>query len=300
MQEIKLQQNKDLKLVLALGFFDCVHRGHRALLERGREIATKNGLSFCVSTFSNNPYKIFNPDSKVINTYSERIELFEKAGADYILPFIFDKKFKSIRAIEFLDMLTDCFDIKYIVCGYDYLFGYKGEGDIGFLQSYCAKKKIDVAVLEPFLVDSLRVSSTIIKDLVDSGDVQEVEKLLGHPFFMSGNVVHGRGKGREFNFPTANLEFKKSKMLPKYGVYKTRVIIDDNAYIAITNVGSKPTFTDFVPTVESHIIDFDDDIYQKHIKVEFLEYLRPIIKFESVEDLANQIESDKTAVKMSI
>lgn len=300
MQELKIQQNKDIKLVLALGFFDCVHRGHKTLLDMGRDIAFKNDLSFCVSTFSNNPYKMFNPDSKVINTYAERLELFEKSGADYVLPFIFDKKFKHIRAKEFLDMLTESFDIKYIVCGYDYLFGYKGEGDTEFLESYCIQKGIEVVILEPFLIDNLRVSSTIIKDLLDSGDMRQIEKLLDHPYFMNGNVVCGRGQGRKFNFPTANIEFKKSKMLPKFGVYKTRVTIGEKSYIAVTNVGTKPTFTDFIPTVESHIIDFDEDIYQKHIKVEFLEFLRPIIKFESVSQLAKQIESDKTVVKMSM
>jgi len=293
MNELTLNSNYKKPLVIGLGFFDCVHAGHRALIKEVMDYAKKHRVEPCVTTFSNNPYHMFNPDSKVVNTYLERISILESIGIKNILPFVFDAEFKKIAPTVFLDMLFNVFNIKGIVCGYDYLFGFKGAGDAEYLKQYCCARGVYIKIIEPVLLDGERVSSTIIKEFLQNGEIEKAGRFLSAPFFMRGTVSEGIGRGRTFGFPTANLSFKKSKLVPQDGVYQTKTELNGKKiYRSVTNVGAKPTFSDSSRGVETFIDGVEENLYGKEIKIEFLKRLRGIEKFDSAQQLAEQIKKD--------
>lgn len=291
MQEITLN-DKVGDIVLALGFFDCVHKGHKKLLDIVAKNAKELNASSCVFTFSNNPFNTLNKSYSLINTYGERKKIFKDLGLDYVLPFVFDKDTQNTDPTKFLDNLTNNLAIKCIVCGYDYAFGKNGAGNTELLASYCKKNNIKLVIMDKFLIDNKRVSSTAIKEQLVLGNVKNASKLLGDNYFIDGTVVAGRGDGSKYRFPTANLKFDNSKLLVKSGVYKTIITIGSSEYRAVTNVGQKPTFDDYSLTIESLLADFNDDIYGCSITVEFVDFIRDIVKFSSPEQLFNQIQDD--------
>ena len=292
MIELSVQSKFDAPLVIGLGFFDCLHAGHRRILFEVVKIAAELQSIPCLSTFSNNPYRMFNSDARVINTYSERTALFELNGITHILPFVFDSEFKRVSKDSFLDALFNAFNIRALVCGYDYLFGYKGEGDAEYLKQYAKARGAAVVVVEPVILDGVRVSSTGIKELLEEGEIERANRYLVSPFFMRGIVARGHGKGATINFPTANLLLKKSKLLPPDGVYKTRTTINDKVYPSATHIGPRPTFAECSRSVETHIEGIFGELYGQEITVEFLKKLRNIKKFSSLNALANQICKD--------
>ncbi len=292
MREIENFDKIEEKTVLGMGFFDSVHIGHRALIERVKDIARRLNAKSAVITFSNNPYKLFNSDAKLIYTYKERCSLFEELDVDYVIPFRFDRFFKRKTKDEFLSELFDRFNIAGIVCGYDYMFGSGGNGDAEYLKKICSEKNISVDVIDPVLHNGERVSSTLIKETLLAGNIKKANELLTVPYFMSGEIVHGRGVGRLYGFPTANLKFSGNKMLIKSGVYATKAIYDGTERKSVTNVGTKPTFGEPFLSVETLIKDEKADLYGKQIKLEFVDFLRDIKKFSSPQELADRILKD--------
>ncbi|MDE6401690.1 MAG: adenylyltransferase/cytidyltransferase family protein, partial [Clostridiales bacterium] len=224
------------EVCLALGYFDSVHLGHRNLINVAREYAHKNGIGCAVATFSNNAYKLFNFDGKQVYTYAERCELL-KDLCDYILPMRFDARLKNYNAEQFLNLLTTRHNIKALVCGYDYSFGAGAKGDSRVLKEYCDKRGIDCMIVPKYEADGERISTTIVKDLLVSGKIEDVNTLLGAPFMLRGRVVRGRGAGRMFDNPTANIKFSSGKMLPANGVYGTTCSIEGKVYDCETNIG---------------------------------------------------------------
>lgn len=292
MTELSLFQKFNKPVCLALGFFDSVHLGHRGLIERTKELANKLGAEPVVVTFNNNAYKQFNPDAKLIYTYNERLLLLSECGIEYVLPLHFDKEFKNKSKDEFLNSLADCFNISAFICGYDYLFGSNGEGDTAYLTQYAAKCHSMCDIVQPILVDNVRVSSSMIKNLLLDGKIDEANNFLGSSFFMNGEVIEGRGVGHLFGFPTANLSFFKDKLLIKNGVYLTNCFVDGVKYKSVTNVGSKPTFNEMSVSVESMLDECSANLYGKTMRVEFLKFLRPIKKFDTPQELYYQVQSD--------
>ncbi|MCL2062581.1 MAG: bifunctional riboflavin kinase/FAD synthetase [Firmicutes bacterium] len=292
MIELSLEQKFKKPLVLGLGFFDCVHTGHRKLIESVVDYARNNACTAAITTFSNNPYRLFNPDAKVINLYAERLSVFKSLGLSAVLPFVFNADFKKMDKKDFLDALFSAFKIKALICGYDYLFGFKGAGDTEFLTQYCIKRKAEVLIIPPVAAFGERVSSTAIKGYIEQGDIERANNLLGAPFFADGTVTKGSGRGRSLGFPTANAVFKKSKLLPPDGVYQTQAFLDGKTYPSVTHIGKKPTFSDAAHSVETYLQGFNDDAYGKQIKIEFYKRLRGIEKFDSAEALADQIKKD--------
>lgn len=292
MREIENFDKIEEKTVLGMGFFDSVHIGHRALIERVKDIARRLNAKSAVITFSNNPYKQFNSDAKLIYTYRERCSLLEALDVDYVIPFRFDRFFKRKTKDEFLSELFDRFNIAGIVCGYDYMFGSGGNGDAEYLKKICSEKNISVDVIDPVLHNGERVSSTLIKETLLAGNIKKANELLTVPYFMSGEIVHGRGVGRLYGFPTANLKFSGNKMLIKSGVYATKAIYDGTERKSVTNVGTKPTFGEPFLSVETLIKDEKADLYGKQIKLEFVDFLRDIKKFSSPQELADRILKD--------
>ena len=279
------------EVCLALGYFDSVHLGHRKLIEITREYATAHNLGCAVATFCNNAYKLFNSEDKQVYTYVERCDLLD-GMCDYILPMRFDSRLKNHSAESFLHHLFARHNIKAVVCGYDYLFGAGANGDAKFLQDYSAAHGVECIVMPQFELDGKRVSTTTVKSLLSAGKIEKANEFLGAPFMLSGKVVHGRGAGRMFDIPTANIKFNSSKLLPAEGVYGTVCEIDGKKYYGATNIGARPTFGLTKMTVETMLADFNDNIYDKDVKIYFHKHLRGVKKFETPAQLSRQVHKD--------
>ncbi len=282
---------KNQKLGLALGFFDCVHFGHREILDAVKVYCRNEQAVRSVFTFSNDMLK---EGVKQIYSSLEREMLFEReCGMEFVISLPFDEKMKNTDKKDFLDGLVSRYNIGAFICGYDYTFGRGGEGNVEYLREYCESHGITPVIVPPVKSsDGITVSTTRIKQYLSSGDIIKANELLVTPYFIRGKVVKGRGEGHLFGIPTANLAVDDSKFLPKRGVYATKVDIEGKEYKAVTNVGDKPTFGDGTVTVESLIGEFSGDIYGKTITVSFVRYLRDIQKFVSPEELAQTIHND--------
>lgn len=279
-------------LVMGLGFFDSVHYGHRRIIERVHGLAAARGAESALFTFSNNAYKQFNGDAKVIYTFSERKKILARLGIDCLVNARFDKTFKDTDKTAFLDALTSRFAICGFVCGYDYLFGAGGEGDTEYLSAYCRKKGIALEVVDPVELDGERVSSTDIKQYLVRGELEKANRFLVEPFFMCGSVVKGRGEGGKYGFPTANMIVPPSKLIVKHGVYGTVTVLDGQALRSVTNVGYKPTFDDMSLSVETFIAGEPGELYGKEITVRFMRYIRETARFSNPASLGEQIHKD--------
>lgn len=279
------------EVCLALGYFDSVHLGHRNLIAVAKSYGESHGVGCAVATFSNNAYKLFNASGAQVYTYKERCELLTGL-CDYVLPMRFDTRFKNQTAEQFLDMLVSKHKIKAMVCGYDYLFGAGAKGDAQLLQSYCAEHGIDCTVVPKFELDGERVSTTEVKAMLEHGDIEKANTFLGSPYMISGRVVRGRGAGRMFDIPTANIKVAPSKLLPKCGVYGATCEVDGKIFDCAVNIGGRPTFGLTKPVVEAMLKDFNDNIYDKEVRLHLYKMLRPVTKFETPVELSKQVHRD--------
>lgn len=282
--------NNEIKPILeplccAIGNFDGVHLGHQKLINESR----LHGYKSAVLTFNPHP-SIF---LKKINNYPLLTPLLMKEkiisglGIDYLIILEMNDEVLKYSKERFMDLL-DSLNIKSIVCGYDFTFGYKALGNISDL-----KERFKVFEISKYTIDDIRVSSTYIKELLSSGNIKEANHLLGHDYSIIGNVTYGRKKGRLIGFPTANL-YHDGYYLPKNGVYFVTVKYKDNEYLGMCNIGHNPTFNFQANlSVEVHIFDFDLNIYDDIIWVSFKEKIRDEKKFSSVLELKNQLEEDK-------
>lgn len=276
---------------MALGFFDSVHFAHREILRGVKEYSKACGVEPAVFTFSDNPH-LTADDPHLVYTYDERIELFSECGIDIIVSALPDKALLNSSAEWFLSTLFDNINVKRVFCGYDYRFGKSRKGDVDLLKRYAEMRSIGVTIIDKIENNHERISTTLIKSLISRGEIPRANELLGRNFTATGQVVHGRGEGHLYNFPTANTVFPSCKLLPMCGVYATVAHIDGKSYDAASNVGEKPTFKDSVVSVETMISDFDGDLYGKTIRLEFIRYLRDIKRFDSPEQLSRQIHED--------
>ena len=281
--------NKQPEIALALGFFDCVHRGHRSVLTMCQQAAKKHLCETAVFTFKDD---IGKSSGKQIYTYEERLKLFSECGFDNVVAYPFDEKVKNMEPIEFLDDLCSKYNIGVFVCGSDYTFGKDGKGDLELLRQYSILHGIIVIVAIPAYWYTERISSTLIKGLLANGKVGTANMMLGKNYFLTGTVVSGRGEGHFYGIPTANVKIPDDKFLPKHGVYACKFTVGDKEYRAVTNLGEKPTFGDYSITIEALIGGFDEDIYGKEVTITFYEYLRGIEKFDSPNELADQVKKE--------
>ncbi len=286
-----IELTTDTEVCLALGYFDSVHLGHRKLIAAAERYAASHGLSCAVATFTNNAYKIFNSQDKTVYTYAERCSLLDGL-CDFVLPMRFDVRMKNVEAVDFLDKLFSTYKIRAAVCGYDYLFGAGAKGDAELLKSYCYAHGVDCIVFDKFELNGERVSTTKIKELLKAGNVELAEQYLGAPFMLRGKVVHGRGAGRMFDIPTANIKFSADKLLPAAGVYGTTCVVNGTKYRGATNIGARPTFGLSKTVVETMIDGFNENIYDEEITLYFHKYLRPVKKFETLSELSAQVHND--------
>lgn len=295
---IKFGEKVNQNLALALGFFDSVHLGHQKIITSAKEYARKNDCLCAVFTFENNPFLQLNENTRLVFTLRERLHRLNNLGVDMVILQNFDQNFMSLEKTAFLKALVENYNIKSIFCGPDYRFGAGGAGDINFLSNWLKSYKIDCNIIDFVEKDGRKVSSTDIRKFLQLGDLKKANELLGEPYFLIGRVLHGRGEGKQLGVPTINFKNNHDKVLPKDGVYVTQANIEDKIYPAVTNLGIKPTYDDFCENVESHIINFKGNLYDKDIKLSFLQRIRDIQKFEDKELLKQQIQKDiKAAIE---
>ena len=298
MKIIPYNQKTHTPLVMCLGAFDSVHLGHKSLIQRAHQLKNKYNASVAVFTFnSENSNFSFKQNGEVF-TFDERLERLEKMLVDEVYVANISKEFASISPIDFLSELADNRSIRAFICGKDFKFGKNAEGNVELLKQFCEEKNIVLEVCD-FITDSTgnKIATTTIKDYLLNGNVKAVNELLGDKYFITGEVVKGRMVGRTLGFPTANICFKQNKMPIKSGVYLTEVILNGNRYGAITNVGNAPTFNDESFLIECHIKGFNGDLYGKKLTVYFNDYIRPITKFSSKDELINQLNNDLKVIK---
>ena len=285
------------ELAIALGFFDSVHIGHRAVIGKAIQYAIDNNIKSAVITYSNNPFVALGKYQKLIFTFEERLEKFEKLGVDIVIAQEFDQAYMQKDKSVFMDELINAYNIKYAVCGQDYRFGKGGQGDVKYLQNYFQKRNVKFEILDFIKENNLKVSSSSIRKLIEAGEMKKAQKLLGEPFSVMGVVTSGKGYGKSLGIPTVNINFQCDKVRPRQGVYITKTMFDGQSFLSITNVGAKPTFSDSQENIETHILDYDGDLYNRKIKIEFYDFLRPVKSFQTKKELISQIKSDIKAAK---
>lgn len=282
--------------VVTIGKFDGLHRGHKILCENLFAME-KDGLTSVAISFVDPPSNIVDDSKdKKIMTNDERLLLFKESGISVFIECPFDEKLMKTEPEDFINMLIDRINMKSLVVGSDFRFGYKGAGDVELLRRLSEEKGFSLKVIEKLKEDNVDISSTRIRDEIKNGNITKANQLMGRNYFIYGEVIHGRQIGKKLDFPTINIRPSKEKLIPANGVYISVVIIDNHIYQGITNVGTRPTFDDGnALSIETHIIDFDYDIYGKEVKVVFLEKIRDEIRFNSMFELRNQLMKDKNA-----
>lgn len=285
---------------IGLGNFDGLHIGHASLIKKLVDECHSQNLTSVIYTFTKHPEnilrkKLFTPQ---ITTTKKKIELLDEFNVDYLYLAEFDEKFSRMQPEEFIKrILVDMFGIKLAVVGYDYRFGFEGSGDVALLEHYGEKYHFDVIVVPPVYLDSEVVSSTSIRKLLSYGYVDKVSKFLGRPYSIQGLVIKGRNVGTKIGFPTANLMPEKYLIIPRSGVYITQISINGKLYNSLTNIGKNPTFKLKRVSVETHILDLSQDIYNETVEVFFHKRIRGEKKFDSLIELTKQINQDILAAR---
>lgn len=280
---------------VALGNFDGVHRGHQELIRRTVETAKALGFASAVFTFSNHPKNVLSGKPLVKNILhpDEKAAILMEMGVDYLFSFDFTKDIMMMPPMVFLEeLLIRRFCMKEAVCGFNYRFGYSAQGTPEFLAEQSQRFGYRVQVVPPFCVDGEVVSSTLVRDLIACGRVDECARFLGRFYSVRGRVVVGNRIGRKIGFPTLNCTVDETMATPSNGVYVTNCIYDGKKYASVTNVGRKPTIGQYQKNIETHLFGFDEEIYGEEIHVEFIKKLRDEYKFSSVEELSAQIARD--------
>lgn len=281
--------------VIALGNFDGIHKGHQQLISKTVEISRGMGISSVIFTFKNHPLNEIAGKTvvKCIMDAHEKAIVAERLGIDYMANIRFNRFIMMLEPEEFVKrILVRDLKCKHAVCGFNYSFGYKGEGTPEMLVEFGKKYGFDVTVIPEFKIYDQTVSSTFIRGLLEQGDMLSYSKFTGRTYKIAGYVMHGQHVGRTMGFPTANLNLSPDMALPLNGVYITNIWLGDRLYPSVTNIGNKPTVGEFDKNAETHIFDYNEDIYGERVIVEFIEMLRPEMKFGSLEELAKQIDQD--------
>ncbi len=285
---------------VALGNFDGVHIGHRQLIQSAVTKAKEKGLAGAVFTFSNHTRNLI-PGAKPVKNivYREEKEtLIEELGVDYYFSVPFTPEIMQMSPEDFVRVfLCESLNAKEVFCGFNYHFGFKGAGDTKLLRILGAKYGFHVNEVKAVSIDGDVVSSTLIRNMIMAGEMEDVAKYLGRNYDIGGEVVVGNRLGRKIGFPTSNIMIDESMVTPPNGVYVTYCIYNGVKYPSVTNVGIKPTVGAFQKNMETHIFNFDKELYGKQIKVEFIKKTRDEVKFRSIEALSDQIARDCNEAK---
>lgn len=288
------------KTIYALGFFDGVHIGHAALLRFCRALAEEKKCRCGVVTFTSHPDTLVAGNTpRLINTYADRERLLkERFSMDTVISLPFDEQMRQMPWQDFLQMLVSRYGAAGFVCGEDFRFGRQGLGNGESLAGFCRERDLPWAVVPEQTLDGLRVSSTYIRSQIACGDMETAVRFLGHPHILTGRVIHGQQLGRRLGIPTANLRLPEELVVPRFGVYICRAIVEGKAYPAVTNIGSRPTVGGQGITVEPWILDYEGDLYGEEITLESYRFLRPEQKFPSLEALTEEIHRNAQQVRI--
>ncbi|MEW9077797.1 bifunctional riboflavin kinase/FAD synthetase [Terrisporobacter glycolicus] len=282
------------KSVVTIGKFDGIHKGHEVLIEKTVDYSKQEQLTSIVFTFKNSPISYFsNIITREIITEVEKMNKLKLLGVDVVVDIPFNKDMAEISAEDFVkQILVDKLGAKKLIIGHDFAFARKREGTPPILKILGKKYGFDVEVIEPVVINNIRVSSTHVKDLIYAGRVGEIKNYLGRNYTIEGTVIHAKQLGRTLGFPTANLRLQENLIIPKRGIYATKVYIGNEVYVGATNIGYNPTVDGEKMSVETNILEFDKDIYGKTIKLEFLERIRDEKKFKDLNELKIQLKMD--------
>ena len=286
----------EIRRAIALGFFDGVHIGHGALLRKTTERARELGITPSVLTFDVHPDKVvFGKDVPLINSALSREEIIRRCyGIDDVIFIHFNKHMMHMPWQDFADTLIRELGVAWIVVGHDFCFGYRGEGTAEKLKAYCEDKGFGCDIIQAVTLDGRIVSSTYIRTLIADGDMEQAARYLGHPHTLQDTVHSGYHLGTKLGAPTINMSFPEGVIVPRHGVYAARVFLEDgSSHIAVANIGVRPTVSDGRRVnVESHLLEFNGNLYGRQARVEFYKFLRSEKKFDDFEALSTQIRSD--------
>ncbi len=281
---------------VTIGTYDGVHRGHQAILIPMIQAAHAAGSPAVVVTFFPHPVVVLRgiEEPVYLTTPDERARLLGELGVDVVLTLTFDRALAALSAQEFMRTLSERMGLQQLWVGNDFALGRNRQGDIPTLQAIGKELGYTVHVTAEIQADGERISSSLIRELVRQGEVREAAALLGRPYALEGPVAHGDGRGRGLGFPTANVAYWPGKITPAYGVYATWTWVDGQRIPSVTSVGIRPTFDppDSPTRVEAFLIDYDGDLYNRPVRVEFLQFLRPELRFSSAEALIDQMVLD--------
>lgn len=291
-------REKRFGTAIALGNFDGVHIAHQKLVLTIVKNGNMYGLKPSILLFNVHTKSILNGKSpQLLSTREKKLKILENLGAEIIYEVDFNE-LRKLSPEEFVkDILIDRLNVKLVAVGFDYRFGYKASGTPEDLKEFGKKYGFEVIVLDPIFKDDI-VSSTRIREFLRDGDIEKANMMLGYNYFIKGKVMRGKQRGTGLGFPTANLEIPDGCIIPKIGVYETRVKLDDKEYLGATSVGKNSTFEDDISIkIETHIIGLNKKIYGEVIELEFIRYLREEIKFDSADELKRQMIDDIKAIK---
>lgn len=313
-KEMKNNKMKEMKLiydmstissmpcVATIGSFDGVHRGHRFLIDRVKDIAIRKAYISAVITFSVPPQQVMNPSfvPNLLSTYDEKVDMLAHTGIDECIVLDFTKQLSDYTAYRFMcEILKKKYNVEYLVIGYDHRFGHdRSEGYNDYIR-YGKEMGISVEAVPVFQWNGKIISSSSVRHLLREGNVNAAADALGYSYFINGTVERGHQIGRQIGFPTANLSVdNKDKLIPKGGVYAVNVQVGEKEYGGMLNIGYRPTVSKSSNcTIEVNILDFDENIYNSHIRISFIERIRSERKFDTIEALKNQLHKDKKQVK---
>ena len=280
------------KKIFALGFFDGVHLGHQALLAACRELAAVTGHAPAAVTFDRHPKALFTACPPLLLTTLEcRQKLLRQYGMTHITVIPVTEANMTMAWETFLQRLMAQGAVGF-VCGDDFRFGYRGMGNAEKLRQFCARQGLPCMVVAQQELDGVRISSSHIRTLLEKGEMAQAVRFLGHPYYLSGEVVHGRGLGHTIGIPTANVEIPREVLHPRFGVYACYATVEKQVCLAVTNVGTRPTVGGHRTTVEPWLLDFTGNLYGKKLTLAFHAFLRPEQKFASLEELKAEIRKN--------
>ncbi|WP_317367097.1 bifunctional riboflavin kinase/FAD synthetase [uncultured Tyzzerella sp.] len=286
--------NNKFGTVVTIGNFDGVHIGHKKLINITKKYALKEDLKSVVITFSPHPLEIIKKASPFFYIFSEEEKNMEmeKENIDYFIKYPFTKEFSKIEPQDFVDILIEKLNCKILVVGEDYCFGKNRAGNVDILKKIGNEKGIKVIKISNIIIDGERASSSIIRECLINRNIKKANLLLNKPYYIFGKVVEGNRLGRTIGFPTANIIPSPNKLLPPDGVYVTKTKYNNRIYDSITNIGKNPTVNNAYRTVETYIFDFNENIYNQNIEVDFYDWIRSVKKFSGIGELKEQIAKD--------
>ncbi len=289
--------DKNHPSVITIGTFDGVHVGHKLILERLINDARINNRVAAVLTFFPHPRMVLQKDSdlKLLNTIEEKKKILEDLGLDYLIIQPFTKTFSRLSATAFVrDMLVNALHAKKVIIGYDHRFGRNRNANINDLIAFGNALDFEVDEIPAQEIEAVAVSSTKIRNALLEGDVTTANTYLGYPYMLNGEIIRGKGLGKELGFPTANLHIEEEyKLIPKNGVYVVQSSLKNKLVYGMMNIGTNPTVDGLHQSIEVHFFDYDEDLYHQHIQVNILHWIREEHKFNSLEELKEQLVKDK-------